>query len=111
MGGGASAIGVAFQALQIGTNVGGVLVAKIAIFLQSLVDDIFQLLWKVGIEADRRDGSAVENGLEDQRRSVSAEGQCPGRHLIEHDAEREQIGASVEFFALSLLRRHVGDSA
>ena len=35
----------------------------------------------------------------------------PGRHLVEHGAEGEQIGALVEFFAARLLRRHVGDGA
>ena len=43
---------------------------------------------------------------------VAAEnGRDPGRHLVEHDAEREQIGARVELFAARLFRRHVRDRA
>ena len=33
------------------------------------------------------------------------------RHFVEHRAEGEQVGACVQFFAASLLRRHVGDRA
>ena len=34
-------VGIALQTLQVRLNVGGILVAQIAVFLKSLVDDIF----------------------------------------------------------------------
>ena len=111
MGDGASAVGVALQALQVGANVGGVLVAQVAIFLQRLVDDVFQLRWKVGIQSDWRNRCTIENRLKDQRRSFSAEGQRASGHLVKHHAEGKQIGAGIKFLALGLLRRHVGDRA
>ena len=42
---------------------------------------------------------------------VAAKGQRAGGHLVEHDAEGEQVGAGVEFLAARLLGRHVGDGA
>ncbi len=41
---------------------------------------------------------------------VGAAKRCAsGRHLEEHEAEREEIGAGVDVLAAKLLRRHVGD--
>ena len=34
-----------------------------------------------------------------------------GGHLVEHDAEREQVGARIDILAARLLGRHVGDGA
>ena len=36
-------LSIAFQPLQVGANLRGVLVAQVAIFLQTLADDLFQL--------------------------------------------------------------------
>jgi len=46
----ASAVGVALQALQVGTNVGGVLVAQVTVFLERLVDRVFEFRRQVGIQ-------------------------------------------------------------
>ena len=43
--------------------------------------------------------------------SFSAKGQDAGGHFVEHHAEREKIGASVELFAAQLFRRHISDGA
>ena len=45
----ASAAGVALQSLHIGANFRGMLITKVPIFLETLVDDSFELLRKVGI--------------------------------------------------------------
>ena len=50
---------IARQPLQIGTNVGGVLVAQLPVFLERLADDLFEPGGKVGIEAYGRDWLAV----------------------------------------------------
>ena len=100
------------QPLQVGAHLRGVLVAQVAIFLQRLVDDVFQLGRKVGIQPHR--GNRVRDS-ESRRRSPPElsprKGNVPGRHLVEHGAEREQIGARVQLFRPRLLRRHVGDRA
>src|SRR5207302_1058808 len=100
----ASAVGVALQALQVGANVGGALLAQVAIFFERLVDDVLELFREVGVQADRRNRGAVENRLKNQRGSLSAKRQVSGGHFVEHDAERKQIGARIEFFSLGLLR-------
>ena len=66
---------------------------------------------EIGIQPHRSDGRAVQNGVEDQRRAVAAEGQRAGGHFVEHGPEGKQVGARVKFFAAHLLRRHVGDRA
>ena len=53
----------------------------------------------------------VEDLLEDHARAFPPEGQCAGRHFVQHCAEREQIRAGIEFFGTNLLRRHVGDGS
>src|SRR6202023_4425983 len=69
-----SRIGIALEPLQIGAQVGRVLVAQVAIFFQSLVDDSFQLGWKVGVEPDGSSRSVKQDGLEDERRGIATEG-------------------------------------
>ena len=102
-----SGVGVALQALQIGAHVGGMLVTQIAVLLQRLVNDAFHLRRQIGIQPDRRRGQLFQNRIEDQRRSVAAERQRAGRHLIQHRAKGKQIGARIQFFPFGLLGRHV----
>ena len=59
----------------------------------------------------RRHRSMVENRIEDRLPTCCPETASARRHLVEHDAEREQIGARVQLLAARLLRRHVGDRA
>ena len=46
---------------------------------------------------------AVQNAVEDDRRRVARKTDPPGGHLVEHDAEREQVGARVQVFGARLL--------
>ena len=64
-----------------------------------------------GVDAARRHRFAIEDAVEDHRRRVAGETLPAGRHLVEHDAEREQVGARIEILAARLLGRHVGDGA
>ena len=64
-----------------------------------------------GTPGFRRMGETAEraqNGVKNHAGSLAAEGRDARRHLVQHDAERKQIGASVEFLAAHLFRRHVG---
>src|ERR1019366_2452044 len=63
----------------------------IAIFLQCLVDDVFQLGWYVVIQPHWRCGSRVQNGFEDDSRAFPTERQRARRHLIKNHSKREQI--------------------
>ncbi len=66
---------------------------------------------EIGIEADGRVGSAIEDGFEDEAGGVAAEGQSAGGHFVEDHAEGKEIAASVEVFAAGLFGGHVGDGA
>ncbi len=50
----ATRLGIALQALQIGADVGGMLVTQIAVFFQAFADDPFQFGRDVGIQANGR---------------------------------------------------------
>ncbi len=102
---------ITLEALQIGAHLGSVLVAQVAIFFERLVDDVLKLERQVGIQADRHQGSAIQDGVEDHAGSVAAKGREPGSHFVEDDAEGEKIGAGIEVLAPHLLGRHVGDGA
>ena len=54
---------------------------------------------------------AAEDALEHHRLGHARERRRAGRHLVEDDAEREQIAAAVDLEAPRLLRRHVVDGA
>ena len=55
----------------------------------------------------RAPGSVAEDRRHQLRRRVAAERPGPREHLVEHHAEREQIGPVIERSSLDLLRRHV----
>ena len=102
---------VALQTLEVGAKLGGSLAADVPIFLESLVDDFFQLGRKIGIQTKRWQGRPVQNGVEREPRRISTERQRTGRHFIEHHAEGKQVGARVEFLASHLFRGHVSHGA
>ena len=79
--------GVALQPLQIRAHVGCVLVAQIAIFLQSFVDDLVQLGRHFGIQPNGGSGRPVQDGFENRCRAVATEGSLAGGHLIENGSE------------------------
>ena len=64
---------------------------------------------EVGIESNRLNRGPVQNAIEDHAGGVAPKRQRPSRHLVQHNAEREQVSALVEFLAPHLLRRHIGD--
>jgi hypothetical protein len=88
-----------------------VLVTQVAIFFEGAIDDVFEFGGEIGIEADGLDRSAMENRFEDLGTGVAAEGKRAGGHLVEDDAEREEIAASVDFLAADLFGRHIGNGA
>src|ERR1700756_4035753 len=99
------------QTLEVGANIRSMLVAQVAVFLQSLVDDVFQLRRHIGIQPHKRYGCPVQDRIEDGRGTVTTEWQLPGGHLIEDGSKREKISAGIKFLPTCLLRRHIGDGA
>jgi hypothetical protein len=88
-----------------------VLIAEITIFLQRLINNLFELGRKIRVEAHRRHGSLTQDGFENCSRAVAAKRERGGGHFVKHDAERKQICTSVEFFCPRLLGRHVRHSS
>ena len=83
------------------------LIAHIAIFLQRLGDDLFQLQRKLGFDLPGRHGLPVQDGIEDEPGCAPRERMLARGHLVEHCPEGEQIRAAIEILAPHLLRRHV----
>ena len=52
----------------------------------------------VGIEADGGQGRAVQNRFENEA-TVALKRHSAGRHLVEHGAEGEKVGASIQILA------------
>src|ERR1019366_3303594 len=65
----------------------------------------------ITIEANRRGRIRIQYGIEDQRRSFTMEWQRSRCHFVQDCTERKQIGSSIQFLALGLLRGHVGDGS
>ena len=83
----------ASEALEIGPQVGRVLITKIAIRLQALRDDALQL------------GRCLDP-QPDGRRGPRALG-----HFVQHQADAPEVGAVIDRLAARLLRSHVGDGS
>jgi hypothetical protein len=98
----ASGAGVAAEALELGAHLRGMLEAKIAVFLEGAIDDVFELRGEVRIDSNGRERRAIENGVEDQAGGVAAERQCASGHFVQDDTEREQVAARVDIFAADL---------
>ena len=85
------------------------LVASVAVLLERLENDLFQLQRKVRIYLGRRwRRILLEDGAEDDRRRRSTESWPAAGHFIEDRAEAEKVGARVHILAPRLLGRHVG---
>ncbi len=83
------------------------LIAQLAILLQALGDDAVEFRRNVRIQSPRRGGPAIENGVKNQSRAVALERRGARRHLVQHRAEREQIGAGIDRLGPHLFGRHV----
>ncbi len=95
------------QPLEIAAQIGRRLIPEVAILLERLRDDPIELRRHRRVHARGRRGLARQQRLERRDRRGAGERQRPGRHLVQHDAEREDVGARVQFVAPRLLRRHV----
>jgi hypothetical protein len=86
---------------------GGVLEALGGIFLQRLLDDGPQLGREAGHELDERLRLVLQHRVHRLDGVRAAEEALQARALVEHDAEREEVGARVDLSADDLLGRHV----
>src|SRR5580698_6270007 len=84
---GASGFAVALQAPEIAAEIGGRLVAQLAVLFKQLIKALLQLGRKRGIELRGGSGIALEDGIEDDGGSAAGKRQGAGRHLVDDRAE------------------------
>ena len=87
--GGGPGFQVALEPQKIRPQFSSGLAAQLRFLFQRLVDDLFQLGRKVRVQADGGKRVAFENRVEDDRRTLAAEGQCACSHLVQHNTERK----------------------
>src|SRR5260370_42433386 len=92
---GAAGIGVALEALQVRAEVGRVLVAKVTVLFEGLVDDVFEAGRQIWIQPHRRKRRLVKNGIEHGCGGFPSKGKLSGGHLVKHETEIRKIGAAV----------------
>src|SRR5215472_5286851 len=97
--------------MQVNTHIRCVLVPKITILLQTLIDDAFEFNRQVRVEANRRSGRSIENCFEDDTRALAPKWQLAGTHFIEHSTERKNVATGIQLLRSHLLWRHVCDGA
>jgi hypothetical protein len=61
------------------------------------------------MELDRRGGYFIQDRFKNDRGGRPRERLPPRRHLVQHHAERKQVGAVVQSFSACLLGRHIGN--
>ena len=74
-------------------------------------DDAFEPLWQGGVELGDPRRHVLEDRRDEGDERVAVERPRAGDHLVEHDAEGEDVRAVVDGAPLGLLGRHVGGGA
>ena len=101
----------ALETLEVSPHFRRALITQVAIFLKSFGDDLFQLGREVGIQTQWAQGRAVEDGVKDGGRGITAKWERSCSHFIEDRAKGEQVGTRVQLLALGLFRRHISHRA
>ena len=103
--------GVALDPLQVGLDLRGALVAQRRVLLQGLGDHALEFGGHIRIQPHGRHRLSVQDRVDDLRGALAAKRQDAGRHLVQDDAEREQIARRPDGLAARLLGRHVRHGA
>ena len=92
-------------------QVGRALVAILVALGERLADDVLQLGLDLRVlRRDRRD-LGLAHQLDGLVVGLAVEQALPGEHLLEHDADREDVGAVVDLLAARRLGRQVAELA
>ena len=103
--------GVALEAGQVGTQIRRALVADVAVLVEGLVNNVFQIDRQGGIHSNCRSRLFVKDRIEQSGGGVTAKRERSCRHLIKHSAKGKQIGAGVQFLPQGLFGGHVSHRA
>lgn len=78
------------------------------IFFETAADDSRQIAGQIGTNVRDRRRVIPQNRRDQFGGRIPLEGPPSRRHLVQYDAERENIGAMVKWAARCLFGRHVG---
>src|SRR5262245_44098026 len=81
------------QYLQVSQHGPGELIALVAVLHQRLGDDPLEFTGRVAYVSRERRGLSVEYRDHHVRRRLALERRAPGDHLVQHDAETENVRA------------------
>ena len=94
--------------LQVGDELRSGLIARRGVLREAARDRCEELRREVRPQLGERAKFVVDDGVEGRSVGAPAERQPAGDHLVDHNAERPEVGAAVGHEAAGLLRRHVG---
>ena len=72
------------------------LVPQVAVLLEQPADNSIEVGGQLGIQMQRRRRGAIQDGVMDHGRRVTAEGRPARRHFVKYSAETEQVCASID---------------
>src|SRR5690242_7272545 len=84
-------IPLTFQALELRTQIGGMLIAQVAVLFEGPADDVLQFPGDLGVQPHRLYRNLVQNGVENSSRTVSLERLESGGHFVQYDAEGKEV--------------------
>ena len=82
---------------------------RVPVLGQELLNQHVELARQFGAQGARRRRVQRSDIVHDRQQARSPERRLPRRRLVQHRAEREQVGPEIERLAAGLLGRHVGD--
>src|SRR5215472_1396462 len=95
---------VSLQALQLSVQISRTLMPLVSILLECPIDDFFQSLRDIGIDASNGNRGTRQNRLDNNAARGPAKRLAPCRHFIQQQTEREDIRARVQIVSTDLLR-------
>ena len=104
---GVARINVKLKLLQFLPNLRRTLVALFAVLVDSPTDDFFQPRWNFGIKVAQRRRPAAENAFNDRSTGVAGKRLSPGRHFVEQQTKRKDVGARIQVITANLFGRHI----
>jgi hypothetical protein len=93
--------------LQFDERLVGRLDAVARFLLEAPIDEATHVSGKVSATFPNRLGVIFQNGRHERRRRITAKRPLARRQLVQHDAEREEVGAMIQRLVFDLFWRHV----
>ena len=93
--------------LQFRQDLDGGLDAVARVLLETTVDQTRHVARDVRTSIQDRPGAILQDRRHERGRRIAAKRPCAGRHLVQHDAQREDVGPRIERFGFDLFGRHV----